>query len=323
MAVTIGSAYLSIWSNGSDQSILDKNNFRMEKPAVAYVVITPVRDEEAHIQKTIQSMIAQTLKPVLWVIVDDCSKDKTPEIVSRYVQSYSFIRLVRNPHGGIRQPGSGVIRTFNHGYASMGEVYYDFIVKLDGDLSFQSDYFEKLFERFVLDGRIGIASGIYLEMDKTSSWREVVMPSYHAAGACKVLRRDCFREIGGFVVARGWDTVDEIRAMARGWKTGHFRDLRMWHHKLEGSGIGGTRTSFMHGEIYYLTGGSKLFLFLKFIDRMRAKPYVLSALALSWGYFRAVLARKELLVTKEEKLIYQVLLRERLWTQVKTLIGRS
>ena len=295
----------------------------MEKSAVAYVVITPVRDEEAYIQKTIQSMIAQTLKPVLWVIVDDCSKDKTPEIVSRYVQLYSFIRLLRNSHGGIRQPGSGVIRAFNQGYASIGEVSYDYIIKLDGDLSFEPDYFEKLLNRFLSDSRLGIASGIYLEMDEAGAWTEVEMPSYHAAGACKILRRECFKEIGGFIIAAGWDTVDEIRARAKGWKTGHFPDLRMRHHKPEGSGIGATRTNLMHGEIYYLTGGSKLFLLLKVIHRMRAKPYLLSALALSWGYLRAVLTRKELLVTKEEKPIYQALLRERLWIQVKALLGGS
>ena len=63
--------------------------------------------------------------------------------------------------------------------------------------------------------RLGIASGVYLEKCENGAWKEVVMPSYHAAGACKVLRRKCFEEIGGFITAAGWDTVDEIRAMTR------------------------------------------------------------------------------------------------------------
>jgi glycosyltransferase involved in cell wall biosynthesis len=289
---------------------------------VKYVVITPVRDEEAHIKKTIKSMLAQTLKPLLWVITDDGSKDQTPEIVTRYVREYPFMRLLHTPHAGIRQPGSGVIRTFNHGYASIGEGDYDYIVKLDGDLSFRPDYFEKLLGRFLSDSRLGIASGVYFEEDKAGSWKEVVMPSYHAAGACKVLRRKCFEEIGGFIVSIGWDTVDEIRAMTRGWKTGHFSDLQMQHHKIEGSGIGATKTSLMHGEIYYLMGGCKLFFLLKLINRMITKPYVLSALALLWGYARALLMQKRLLVSKEEALFYQGLLRERLWNQAKTLFGR-
>lgn len=295
----------------------------MPNCGVAYVIVTPVRDEESHIEKTVRSVVRQTLRPILWIIVDDGSSDRTPEIVNRYVQVYPFIKLVHNSGAGIRQPGSGVIRAFNHGCASMGEVDYDYIVKLDGDLSFEMDYFEKLFEKFLQDNRLGIASGIYLEIDKSGSWKEVPMPHYHAAGASKVLRRECFQSIGGFIVAAGWDTVDEIRAMTRGWKTGHFPDLQMRHHKLEGSGIGIIRTSLMHGKIYYLTGGSKLFLLLKIIHRMTTKPYVLGALALSWGYLKAMLSGRSLLVTRREALFYQALLRERLWNQVSSLFGQG
>jgi glycosyltransferase involved in cell wall biosynthesis len=188
-------------------------------------------------------VIGQTLKPALWMIVDDGSTDSTPEIIRRYLSSHPFIRLVSNPHAGIRQPGSAVIRAFKCGYEAIGSSEYDFIVKLDCDLSFEKEYFENLLGRFMDDHRLGIASGVYLEMGDDGGWREVVMPQYHAAGACKVLRRKCFEEIGGFIVSAGWDTVDEIRAMTLGWNTGHFVDLQMKHHKSEGSGIGTIRTS--------------------------------------------------------------------------------
>ena len=98
------------------------------------------------------------------------------------------------------------------------------------------------------------------------------MPSYHAAGASKMVRRLCFEQIGGFVAARGWDTVDEIRAVAAGWRTGHCKELKMKHWKREGSGIGAIRTHFMHGEIYYRTGGSRTFFVLKVLHRSRAGP---------------------------------------------------
>ena len=160
-------------------------------------------------------------------------------------------------------------------------------------------------------------------MGNDGDWKEVVMPSYHAAGACKVIRKKCFEEIGGFIVAAGWDTVDEIRAMALGWKTGHFPDLQMKHHKSEGSGIGTIRTSVMHGEIYYLTGGGKLFFLLKVLHRMRSKPYVIGALALSWGYLRALWKRKTPLVTEAEARCYQGLLSERLQAKTKALFVRS
>jgi len=288
-----------------------------------YIIVSPVKDEERYVELTLRSVVGQTLKPILWVIVDDGSSDGTPTIIQRYLSAHPFIRMVRNPHAGIRRPGSAVIRAFKYGCEHIGASDYDFIVKLDCDLSFGQDYFENLLGRFREDSRLGVASGVYLEMVKDNAWKEVVMPSYHAAGACKVIRKKCFEEIGGFIVSAGWDTVDEIRAMALGWKTGHYPDLQMKHHKSEGSGIGTIRTSVMHGEIYYLTGGGKLFFLLKVLHRMKSKPYVIGALALSWGYMNALWKRKKSLVTEAEAKCYQALLSERLQAKTKALFVRS
>lgn len=287
-----------------------------------YVIVSPVKDEERYVELTLRSVTGQSLKPVLWVIVDDGSKDGTLAIIRRYLDSNPFIRLVCNPGARTRQTGSAVIRAFNLGYKSIGRTDYDVIVKLDCDLSFGSDYFEKLIERFAGDPKLGIASGTYLDQGHTGEWKQVTMPAYHAAGACKVIRRECFEEIEGFVVAAGWDTVDEIRAMTRGWKTMHFQDLQMKHHKREGSGVGVIKTSIMHGEIYYLTGGSKLFFLLKMIHRIGTKPYGSAALALLRGYCKSMWEGKKLLVTETEARCYRSLLHGRMLGQARKLFAR-
>jgi glycosyltransferase involved in cell wall biosynthesis len=284
-----------------------------------YVVITPVKNEEKYIERTIKSMIAQSLHPLQWIIVDDGSSDGTGRIADSYAREFDWIKVVHRANRGSRAPGGKVIEAFREGYGVLSEVHWDFIVKLDCDLSFGPDYFARLLRRFEDDEQLGIASGVYLEMKKDGLWKEIIMPSYHAAGACKVMRRKCFEEIGGFVAAAGWDTVDEIRAMSRRWRTCHFRDLQMKHHKVEGSGIGINRTSVMHGEIYFLTSGSKLFFLFKIIHRIGTKPYLLNALALSWGYLRASLSRRERLVTPEEAQCYQALLHKRLWMRARRL----
>jgi biofilm PGA synthesis N-glycosyltransferase PgaC len=288
------------------------------KKSYAYVIVSPAKDEERYIELTLESVVSQTVKPALWVIVDDGSQDRTAEIISQWSLRHSFIELVQNGNVGARQPGARVVRAFNSGYRKAVEVPHDFLVKLDCDLSFDPDFFEKILGRFLEDERLGIASGVYLELKGRGLWKEVRMPRYHAAGACKVIRRTCFEEIGGFVAAPGWDTVDEIRAMTRGWRTGHFRDLTMKHHKTEGSGIGVIKTSIMHGEIYYRTGGSKLFFLAKILRRMATKPYLAAGLALGWGYLKSALTHKELLVTEAEARYYKALLRERLMGSQRT-----
>jgi glycosyltransferase involved in cell wall biosynthesis len=280
-------------------------------PKISYAVVSPVKDEEKYIERTLRSMEEQTVKPVKWVIVDDGSTDRTAEIIEQYALRSNFIHLHRAPIRTARQTGTAEVHAFNAGLALIQKVEFDCIVKLDGDLSFEPDYFEKLLLKFSERPKLGIASGIYQENDG-SEWMDVHMPSYHAAGASKVVRRNCFSEIGGFLAQRGWDTVDEIRAMACGWETTHFAELRMKHWKPEGTGMGRLRTSYMHGEIYYRTGGGFLFFALKLLNRLRSTPVITGAIALAWGYFHALLEGRELLVTEAEARCYRRLLNSRL-----------
>ena len=279
----------------------------------SYAIVSPVKDEERYIELTLQSVTAQTVKPLAWVIVDDGSTDATPDIVRRYAADHRFISLVPHPRAGVRQPGAAVIHAFNYGYATLVGLDHDHIVKLDCDLSFAPDYFERLLDGFAVESRLGIASGVYMEPTPSGAWKRIAMPAYHAFGASKMLRRRCFEDIGGFVAAPGWDTVDEIRALARGWTTRHFGALEVRHHKPEGSGIGRLKTSRMHGEIYYTTGGDPLFFMLKVLRRVGTPPVLTNALALLIGYLSAMLRKQPRLVTPAEARSYRRLLRRRVF----------
>ena len=283
-----------------------------------YVVISPVKDEERYVEHTLRSMVDQTCKPVAWIIVDDGSSDRTPELIDQYARRNDFIQVIQRPPGQPRQPGAAVIHAFNRGYETVQSrgLKYDVIVKLDCDLSFDPDYFEKLLAQFVANPKLGIASGVYLE-DHGAGWGVVEMPAYHAAGASKVIRRTCWEQIGGFVPSRGWDTVDEIRALTAGWHTTHFRDLQMKHWKAEGTGIGPLKTSAMHGEIYYLTGGGWFFFLLKVLNRIKGRPFFLGAGAMAWGFLSAACSGRQRLVTDDEAKRYRGLLNSRIIGRLK------
>jgi poly-beta-1,6-N-acetyl-D-glucosamine synthase len=284
----------------------------------SYVLVSPVKDEEKYIARTIQSVLQQTVLPSAWIIVDDGSRDRTMAIVNEFAPKYPWIKVLTLATDRIRQPGSGIIRAFNAGYEVVKDQPFDFIVKFDCDIEFPPDYFAELLKRFEQDEKLGIASGIYLE-EQHGDWIRVKMPAYHAAGQTKMVRAQCFQEIGGFVASRGWDTVDEIRAQSRGWKTRHFEELYFWHLKKEGSGIGLTRTNAMHGEIYYLTGGGKGFFLLKLLHRLIfGKPFFVGGVLLLWGYLRSWLSRKSKLVSPVEEDLYQDLLNQRI---VERLLG--
>lgn len=277
-----------------------------------YILVSPVKDEEKYIEKTIQAVLKQTIKPSRWIIVDDGSRDSTYSIAEKYAREFPWITLVRHMRDAARQPGSGIIRAFNVGYDLVRNADYDYIVKFDCDLDFPADYFEQLIVRFQQDPKLGIASGIYLE-NRNGNWEPIKMPAYHAGGQTKMVRAKCFADIGGFVESRGWDTVDEIRAQAMGWNTRHFEELFFYHLKIEGSGIGFLRTCKMHGEIYYLTGGGHLFFLFKFMDRLvRGKPFFLGGMMMLWGYLKPYLTERPRLVSDSEAKLYQQMLNRRI-----------
>jgi len=285
-----------------------------------YAVVSPVKDEERYIEKTIQSVTSQTVKPLKWIVVDDGSLDQTPQIIERYCAQYNWIKLLRTQRGSERQPGSAVIHAFSQGYKEIRQESFDFVVKLDCDLQFEPTYFEELLTRFNQDTNLGISSGIYLE-DTGQGWLPVKMPEYHAAGASKVIRRECFEQINGFIPSRGWDTIDEIRAQMLGWKTRHFGDIEFFHLKPEGSGIGDLKTNVMHGEIYYLTGGSTLFLILKILQRMAlGKPPILSGIAMLAGFLKPLLLGRPKLVNTAEAAFYSKTLNTRITRQLKAFL---
>jgi biofilm PGA synthesis N-glycosyltransferase PgaC len=250
-----------------------------------YVVITPVRNEARRIGKTIDSMVAQTLQPAMWVIVDDGSSDDTPGIIDVAAQRYPWIRAVHRRDRGARKPGGGVIEAFYDGYAVIGDRPWDFLVKLDGDLSFNSDYFKLCFERFASDQKLGIGGGAVCVVEAGEAKVESVGdPPFHVRGATKIYRRECWAQISPLVQAPGWDTIDEVKANMKGWSTRTLPEIPIIQHKGTGSADGAWRNWFKNGRGCYVSGYDPVFMFAKCVKRMFGRPPVVPALALAAGY---------------------------------------
>ena len=256
-----------------------------------YVVILPVRDEEKYIRLTLESMVRQTVLPRELVVVDDGSSDGTTAIVGEFARIYSWLRLFRRPDRGKRALGAGVVQAFSFGLENLATSDYEFIVKLDADLSFESDYFERLFDKFVENPALGIASG------QTYVWRNGTLVverinKGHTRGPCKAYRRPCFEQIGGLVPIVGWDMVDELYAQYYEWETASYPELILTHHRPMGTSQGGIlQGKIREGTGRYVTGSHPLFVLAKGIYRMADRPYVISGLWIVYGYFSAWLGR--------------------------------
>lgn len=290
-----------------------------------YNVITPVRNEARFLQFVIDSMIRQTVKPRRWIIVDDGSTDGTANIAHAAAVAYPWIQLYKRPDRGYRMPGSGVVEAFYDGYRLIKSSNWEFVVKLDGDLSFAADYFEKCFLRFEMDMKLGIGGGtICSNMDGALVAEAPWDPAFHVRGATKIYKRDCWEALGGLVRAPGWDTVDEYRANMLGWVTYTFPELKCWHHRPAGAAQGMWKNWVKGGLANYVAGYHPLFMSCKCAKRAFTRPYGVAALALlagfCSGYIRRVpqVADQELIRYLRRQQLQKLLFQESLWDRKPT-----
>lgn len=250
-----------------------------------FVVITPVRNEGAHFAETIASMVAQTMQPLRWVIVDDGSNDETGPLADRAAKEHDWIQAVHRADRGFRQQGTGVIQAFYEGFELCKNLPWQFAVKFDGDLSFENDYFEKCLARFAQNPKLGIGGGVIC---KSENGRLVVEsrgdPRFHVRGATKIYRRECWDQIGGLLRAPGWDTVDELKANMLGWQTFTFQEIKLRQHKETGSADGTWRNWVKNGLANYVSAYHPLFMLVKCLKRAFARPYLIGAIGLGYGF---------------------------------------
>lgn len=262
-----------------------------------YLVISPCRDEEAFVERTIQSVIGQTERPARWIIVDDGSTDGTPEIVARFAAAHDWITLVRRPARSTRVLGSGVVRAFDEGLSHADLQDYGFVAKLDMDLVLPKAYFECLIDRMVMDPRLGTASGRpYALADGPTSprWTAERGSTEMSAGMAKFYRVSTFREIGGLVPEIMWDGIDCHEARILGWRSRSFDfpDTDFKHLRPEGASDRGVlRGRRRHGFGQWFMGTDPVFMLASALLRVRDAPALLGSLHMLIGYFGAAMKR--------------------------------
>jgi len=270
-----------------------------------YIIISPARDEEKLIKFTIESVIAQSIRPIEFLIVNDGSKDNTYNIIQKYTAVYPWITSIDLPDRGHYTYGKGIIRAFNAGVTALKARSYDFIVKLDCDLSFDENYFEQLLNHFEENEQLGLCSGQTYYYNKAGklTWEDA--PLDHVVGPCKMYRNKCLQETAGLIEELGWDHIDVISAKMKGWKTQSFPELKIIHHRVMGSRLGIIKGYIRHGHADFITGYHPFYFLLKTIYRLFKRPYLVGSLASFYGFSKNYFSGRQRIVDNRFQKFYQ------------------
>lgn len=266
-----------------------------------YVLITAARNEEAFIERTIHSVCAQTVLPERWIIVDDGSSDRTPEIVESFTGRFPWIELIRRP---ARQDRSfaGKAHAVNAALERVRSLEFEVVGNLDADISFGSDYMGFLLQKFSEDPDLGVAGTPFTQEEGYDSTKDSFEGENYVAGPCQLFRYRCFQDIGGYQANRagGVDWIAVMTARMKGWKVRSFREKRFHHHRSMGTAERGDLAAlFSYGEKDYYLGGSPIWQLFRVAYRMTKQPLLTGGLALLAGYCWAALRGMQRAVSPE------------------------
>jgi biofilm PGA synthesis N-glycosyltransferase PgaC len=261
------------------------------------LVVTPLRNEAAHIELVALALESQTRRPDLWLVVDDHSTDETPEILARLAERLDFMSVIRSPPPASNAAPKDRLaiaappRAFNLGMGSVDWQAFTHIAKLDGDVELPPRYFELLLGEFAHDATLGLAGGVLQERDGDGWCKPHSSNDYHVRGGLKCYSRECLEAIGGIQERLAWDAIDEIYARMRGYRTRTVSRLVARHHRPTGSADGILRGRARHGQCAYILHFSLPWVALRAFKVARERPRVLSGFAFFYGYARSPFLR--------------------------------
>ncbi|MCI0714047.1 MAG: glycosyltransferase family 2 protein [Chloroflexi bacterium] len=260
--------------------------------AAKYTLITPARNEADYIEKTLDSVVNQTLKPVRWIIVNDGSTDETGEIAGRYARKYDFIELI-NINGDQQRNFGSKSKAVAFAYDQLAGVDFDYVGNLDADISFDPHYYENILRELEADPRLGIAGGIRYDY-RNGAFELVDSARNSVGGPIQLFRRECWETIGGYMALPygGIDAIAETSARMHGWKVHSFPQYRVYHHRATGTANRSVWSALFRAGIRdYTIGYHPLFEVARTVYRFKQRPYVLGSLVMLAGYFSALLRR--------------------------------
>ncbi|MEN6517451.1 MAG: glycosyltransferase [Methanospirillum sp.] len=261
-----------------------------------YILITPAKNEECNLLEVIECVISQTKKPVLWIIVDDGSSDKTPDIVDDYCRRNSWMKKITLP------PHPRDI-TYHYSYVcSEGfkyavdtcnalDFHFDFIALLDADTEIGQDFFEELIEKMNDNQKLGIVSGgIYHRIqDKiVFNGADELLP----AGTGRLWRKSCFFETEGYLIEPSPDSISNIKAVLRGWETKQFDTIVAIERRDTRTAEGYWKGYRIDGRTAYYFDKHPLLVLIGFINFSVKSPFY-PGFGYLFGYIQGWLGKTE------------------------------
>ena len=266
-----------------------------------YLLITPCKDEEKSLNKLFESVINQKIRPVLWVIINDGSKDNSRKIIESFSKNHDWIYLLdiesNKPRDSFFHYSFVCIEGFNYAIdiAKNKLINYEFIGLTDADIILENSVFEKLIDELIKNAKLGLVSGgIYYEL----SGELELEHNKELFGTPRLWKKNCFFQTGGYQLTHTPDIVSNIKCLMNGWMTKQVKDAIAIQTRKTFSAEGLWKGWKNNGFANYKIGFHPIFSLIKSIKYCFVKPYYIG-IAYFIGYSSAFFTSRSRINDKE------------------------
>jgi biofilm PGA synthesis N-glycosyltransferase PgaC len=264
-------------------------------PVLRLVAIVSFLDEERVLPAFLGSVAAQTRPPDRLLLVDDGSRDGSAVLAETFARRHDFASVLRRPvrpAEADRLATAAELRAFNWALSTL-DGRWELVAKLDADLSLPPETLASVEARFRDDPALGIAGPRLRSLDEAGRDVSHRTRPEHVEGAVKFYRRECLEQIAPIPPILGWDTIDEVRARMRGWRTagGSLAENPVVHVRPMGARDGAIRAHRRWGACAYAYGEHPLYALAMGVRQLPERPRVVGGLSYVAGWMLAALRR--------------------------------
>lgn len=275
------------------------------------IMVTPARDEEDFLKRVVDAVVQSSVRPRLWVIVDDNSEDETSEIARQAISEHDFIRLIRLDDSSPRDIAYRYSYVCALGFEycisiadDMG-LQWQYMGLLDADTLVEQTYFEKLIDKLAIDPSVGLASGNVHVFANNRTRRVRAFPD-KPSGTARIWRKECFLETGGYGRSQAPDSVSTVKARLRGWGTARYCDITAYQLRETSSASGSWKGYVERGRATHFLDCHPLLVIGRAGSYAIQRRFYL-VLAYFAGYLSAVLKKEEKIDDGDVRAYYRIM----------------
>jgi hypothetical protein len=191
----------------------------------SYALTTPVRDEMEHLPTLLRGLEAQSVPPMLWVVVDDRSTDGSRAWLEAQALSRPWLVPISAADESDEYLGAHIAIVKKWGLEQAASLAKErgfnpeLVGVLDADVELPPDHYELIARAFTADPNLGVCSSLLYLEDETGRHIEPFQSGEHPRGPTQTFRLTCLNAIGGLPPYPGFDGAANVKAQAHGWTT--------------------------------------------------------------------------------------------------------